>query len=430
MTGTLPTARPAGAVRIGSADEVLADRTVRDFIAESLAAEDFDGQSVCIIVPDGTRSCPLPLLLSAVHGALHGRASRITVLIALGTHAAMGDEQLANHLGYREGALADTYPGVTVRNHEWWKPETFVSVGSIGAERIGELSEGRLHEPVDVVLNRAVVDHDVALVVGPVFPHEVVGFSGGNKYFFPGVAGPEVIDFSHWLGALISSSEIIGTQGITPVRALINEAASLIPSRRLALCLVAQSGTSAVHAASFGPPEAAWAACAEVSAETHVRYLDAPVQRVLSIIPTKYEDMWTGAKGFYKVEPVVADGGQVILYAPHITQISAMHPVINEIGYHCRDYFLGQWDDFKHYHWGDLAHSTHLRGAGTWDRINGERGRVTVTLATGIPEAVVRAANLDYLDPALVDRSAMEADPDTLVLSQAGEVLYRLRGNR
>ena len=375
-----------GASRIGGPDQVLSDDAVRQFVTQSLAAEDLDGRSVCVIVPDGTRSCPLPLLLSAVHEALTGRAAQVTVLIALGTHAAMSEAHLATHLGYAEGRLEATYPGITVINHEWWKPETFTSLGHISADRVAELSDGRFHQSVEVVLNRAVVDHDVSLVVGPVFPHEVVGFSGGNKYFFPGVAGQEVIDFSHWLGALITSAEIIGTRGITPVRALINEAAAMIPSRRLALCLVAQSGTSALHAASFGPPEAAWAACAEVSAETHVRYLDAPVRRVLSIIPTKYEDIWTGAKGFYKVEPVVADGGQVILYAPHITQISAMHPHIQEIGYHCRDYFLGQWDRFKDYHWGDLAHSTHLRGAGTWDPENGEHGRVTVTLATGIPE--------------------------------------------
>ena len=415
------------AALIGGPDQVLADDTVRQFVAQSLAAEDLDGRSVCVIVPDGTRSCPLPLLLSAVHEALQGRASHITVLIALGTHAAMDDDHLAKHLGYADRGLAKTYPGMTVLNHEWWKPETFTSLGPISADRVAELSDGRFHESVEVVLNRAVVENDVSLVVGPVFPHEVVGFSGGNKYFFPGVAGPEVIDFSHWLGALITSADIIGTRGITPVRALINEAASMIPSRRLALCLVAQSGTSALHAASFGPPEAAWAACAEVSAQTHVKYLDAPVRRVLSVIPTKYEDMWTGAKGFYKVEPVVADGGQVIIYAPHITEVSVMHPVIQEIGYHCRDYFLGQWDTFSGYHWGDLAHSTHLRGAGTWDAENGERGRVTVTLATGIPEDVVRAINLDYLDPADVDIAALQADPDTLVLPQAGEVLYRLR---
>ena len=194
--------------------------------------------------------------------------------------------------------MAAHYPGVTVLNHEWWKPEALTSLGFIDADTgRANCPTGRLTEAIEVVLNRAVVDHDVCLVVGPVFPHEVVGFSGGNKYFFPGVAGQEIIDFSHWLGALITSGDIIGTRGITPVRALINQAASMIPSRRLALCVVAQSGTTALHAASFGPPEQAWAACADVSAQTHVRYLDAPVQRVLSIIPTKYEDMWTGAQG-------------------------------------------------------------------------------------------------------------------------------------
>jgi nickel-dependent lactate racemase len=316
---------------------------------------------------------------------------------------------------------------MVVRNHEWADPGTFVSLGVIPAERVAELSDGRLAESVDVRLNRAVVEHDVALVVGPVFPHEVVGFSGGNKYFFPGVAGQEIIDLSHWLGALITSADIIGTRGLTPVRALIDEAAALIPAQTLALCLVVQSGTGALHAATFGDPRSAWEAAAAVSAETHVRYLDAPVRRVLSVMPEKYEDIWTAAKGFYKLEPVVADGGEVVLYAPHITRIAAMHPEIEEIGYHCRDYFVQQWERFRHVHWGVLAHSTHLRGAGTYDPERGERFRVRVTLATGIPEDVVRRANLGYLDPADVDVDAWRSDGETFVVPDAGEVLFRLR---
>jgi nickel-dependent lactate racemase len=429
VTGTLET--PADLARaaalIGGAGEVLSEDRVTAFVGEQLAAHDLDGRSVCVIVPDATRSCPLPLLLSAVHGALAGRASRVTVLVALGTHAPMTEAQLARHLGYPAGDSAARYPGLTVRNHEWADPATFVSLGVITAERVAELSEGRLREPVDVRLNRAVVDHDVALVVGPVFPHEVVGFSGGNKYFFPGVAGQEIIDLSHWLGALITSADIIGTRGITPVRALIDEAAALVSAETLALCVVAQSGSGALHAAAFGEPRAAWAAAAGVSAETHVRYLDAPVRRVLSVMPEKYDDIWTAAKGFYKLEPVVADGGEVILYAPHITRISAMHPEIEEIGYHCRDYFVKQWDRFRHLHWGVLAHSTHLRGAGTYDEEHGERSRVRVTLATGIPEDVVRRANLDYLDPADVDLEAFRTDGETFVVPEAGEVLFRLR---
>ncbi|MFG1686794.1 lactate racemase domain-containing protein [Nonomuraea sp. NPDC049269] len=399
--------------QIGGPGVVLTDEQVRRFVAERLMAEDLDGRSVCVVVPDGTRTCPLPLLLTAVRDALEGRVSRLTVLIALGTHAPMDDTELA--------------PGVHAINHAWWEPSTFVSLGTISADRIGELSGGLLRHEVDVRINRAVVEHDVALVLGPVFPHEVVGFSGGNKYFFPGVAGADVIDLSHWLGALITSSEIIGTRGITPVRALIDEAASLIPTRRLAFCLVMQSGSDKLHSIAYGTPQQAWAAAAGVSAETHVRYLDKPVKRVVSIIPTKYQDMWTGAKGFYKLEPVVADGGEVILYAPHISSISEMHPEIEEIGYHCRDYFTKQWDRFEHLHWGVLAHSTHLRGSGTYSPEEGERCRVRVTLATAIPERTVRRANLGYLDPASVDLEALATDPETLVVPEAGEVLYRLR---
>jgi len=365
--------------------------------------------------------CPLPLLVSAVHRALHGRVSRLTVLIALGTHGAMSDEALTAHLG---GA----YPGVTVRNHEWWKPSTFADLGTIPAARIEELSEGRMTGDVPVLLNRAVVDHDIALVVGPVLPHEVVGMSGGNKYFFPGVAGQKIIDVSHWLGALITSAEIIGTTGLTPVRALINDGAALIPARTYAFSVVTASDEGALHSISFGDCISSWASAAEVSAATHVTYLDAPVPRVLSLVPAMYDEIWTGAKGFYKVEPVVADGGEVILYAPHIREIAASHPQIYEIGYHCRDYFVKQWDDFKHVHWGVLAHSTHLRGAGTYDPATGsERLRVGVTLATGIPEEVCRAVNLGYRDPATIDVAAYDADPETLVVPRAGEVLYRLR---
>ncbi len=428
MDVTVSSVAPAASVaRIGGPDEQLTDAQVRDFVSEQLAAADLDGRSVCILVPDATRSCPLPLLLSAVHGALHGRVSRLTVLVALGTHGEMGEAALAAHLGYPLGAGAERYPGILVRTHAWWDPDTFAEVGTLGAERIAELSRGLLHQAARVRINRAVVDHDVTLILSPVFPHEVAGFSGGNKYLFPGVSGRELIDLSHWLGALITSREIIGTRGITPVRALINEAAAMVPGERLAFCVVTESGSDALHSMAFGDPATAWDAAADVSAQTHIRYLDAPVRRVLSIIPTKYDDLWTGAKGFYKVEPVVADGGEVVLYAPHISKVAATHPAIARIGYHCRDYYVGQWDRFKDEHWGDLAHSTHLHGAGTYDAEVGERARVTVTLATAIPEELTRSINLGYRNPASVDPAEWARDTDTLVIPNAGENLYRLR---
>src|SRR4051812_5242220 len=159
------------AERIGGPGDVLSDEQVRAFISDRLAATDLDGRSVCVLVPDATRSCPLPLLLEAVHGALHGRVSRLTVLVALGTHAEMTEPAMARHLGYEPGAGAQRYPGTAILNHAWWDPETFADLGTIGEERIFELSDGMLRHTAHVRVNRTVVEHDVTLIVGPVFPH-------------------------------------------------------------------------------------------------------------------------------------------------------------------------------------------------------------------------------------------------------------------
>jgi nickel-dependent lactate racemase len=418
------------ALVLGSPQEILAPADVARFVRSALEDGDYTGKKVCVLVPDATRSCPLPDLLDSVHAALHGRVAGLTFMVALGTHPAMSEERLAALLGYPPGDSEQRYPGVRIRNHEWWDPAMLTSVGVITGDELAELSDGRLTDPVEVRLNRAVVDSDVTLVVGPVFPHEVVGFSGGNKYLFPGVSGQEVIDVSHWLGALITSADIIGTRGVTPVRALINRAAAKVPGELRCFGLVVESGTTNLHAITYGSTEGAWAAAADVAAQVDVKYLSAPVKRVLSLVSRRYDEIWTAAKGMYKVEPVVADGGQVVLYAPHVTEVSRTHgEAIQAVGYHCRDYFVKQWDRFQHLPWGVLAHSTHLRGAGTYDPEQGERCRIEVTLATGIDAATTRGLALSYLDPRSIDVEEWSRDPDTLVVHDAGEILYRLGGS-
>lgn len=417
MTGTAPVATVRS---IGGVSGELTEDDIRGFVADALVDADLDGRSLCLVVPDATRTCPLPLLLTSIHAAVAGRVSRLTVVIALGTHQPLSEDALGAHVG--------PLPGATVVNHEWWKPEALVEVGEIPADRVRHVSGGRLAEAVTVRVNRHVVEHDVTMVVGPVFPHEVVGFSGGNKYFFPGVAGSEIIDLSHWLGALITSSAIIGKPGITPVRALINEAVAALPGERRCLAVVVASGARLPAYAAYGPPEEAWAGAAAVSAELHVTYLDRPVRRVLSLVSERYDDLWTAAKGMYKVDPVVADGGEVVIYAPHLTEISVTHGEdIARIGYHCRDYFLADTARMAGVHRSVVAHSTHVRGDGTDDAEHGERCRITVTLATGISAESTRAVALSYRAPSSIDIEDWRHDPDTLVVPNAGEVLFRLR---
>ena len=167
--------------------------------------------------------------------------------------------------------------------------------------------------------------------------------------------------------------------------------------------------------------------------ETHITWVPQPYRQVLSILPEMYDEIWVGAKGMYKLEPVVADGGEVIIYAPHIHEVSRVHgKMIAQVGYHCRDYFVKQWDKFKHLPWGSLAHSTHLRGAGTYDAVTKvEKCRIKVTLATGISKQECEALNLGWRDWKSIDLGAWEAeakkDPSCLVVHRAGEQLYRLR---
>jgi nickel-dependent lactate racemase len=430
MTKLYPDVAPAATV--GGPQSTLTEDEIRRFVADAIGAYDFDGKRVTLVVPDGTRHAPIAMLSHLIRDALGSRPKDVRVVIALGTHDYMSETAIAALMGYEPGHFADEFPGWEIFNHDWRNDDCFADLGTIEAARIGELTDGRLTDrAMTVLVNKMVVDTDISLVLGPVLPHEVVGISGGNKYFFPGLSGHDVIDMSHWVGALITSYEMIGSVGITPVRQMIDAAAELIPSTKLLLGMIVKPGSDDLQFLAFGDTRSSWEACAEVSARVHVKYVPKAYKRVVSIIPTMYEDMWTGAKGFYKMEPVVADGGELIIYAPHITQVSVMHPGIEEIGYHNRQYFVGQWERFKDHPWGELAHSTHLRGLGDYDPATGvETNRVTVTLATGIPREVVEGISLNYLDPAEVDLDAMEADPDTLIVPKAGELLHRTEEQR
>lgn len=414
---------------IGGQHQVVCDEELDAFIGRNLSCAAVDGKNVVLLVPDSTRSCPMPLLLRIVHRHLVDRVASLTTVIALGTHSYMEPEELDAWLGVPHGStLAKTYPGMAVVNHEWRDPSQLVTLGTLTADQIRELSGGLVAEDVVVEMNRHVAEADVNLVIGPVFPHEVIGISGGNKYFIPGCSTHDAIDLSHWVGALIGIESMIGTPGITPVRAIVDAGCAMIKGLRLALCLVVQSGTGEIESVAFGTSEDAWAAAAEVASQTHVVYVDRPFKKVIAMMPTRYDDIWTAAKGCYKMQPAMADGGEVIIYAPHVTEISEQHPEIYEIGYHCIDYFTKQWDAFSHIPKGVLAHSTHVRGTGTYDADTAkEHNRIKVTLCTQIPAEVCEQVNLGHLELADANFDAWNADPDVFVQENAGEVLYRIR---
>ena len=394
-------------------------------ITAACAALPWAGKKVLLIVPDATRTAPVGPVFKELHKTVAPECAAFDVMIALGTHPPMPEEAICQRLEITAAERGAAYGGVRFFNHEWDNPDALAHVGTIPAADIESLSGGLFSMDVPVSINKRLMEYDRVVIIGPVFPHEVVGCSGGNKYLFPGVAGPDILNFFHWLGAVITNPMIIGNKW-TPVRKVVDRAAAFVPVEKLCFCLV----VSGPHFAGLfaGTPEAAWDSASDLSQELHIVRKPSPFHTVLSCAPAMYDELWVGGKCMYKLEPVVADGGELIIYAPHIHEISVVHGhLIRRIGYHCRDYFLKQWDRFRDLPWGILAHSTHVRGVGTFeDGI--ERCRIKVTLATGISPEVCAEINLGYRDPASIrkeDFADRERD-GVLLVPKAGEMLYHL----
>ncbi|MSU26872.1 MAG: hypothetical protein CK546_08190 [Pedosphaera sp.] len=399
---------------------------VIDLVAQACPAGDYRGKKVLLIVPDATRTAPVGLMFQTLFQQIGAATANFDILIALGTHQPMSEAAICDRLEISAAERATTYSSVRFFNHEWDNPAALCNVGTLTKADTRELSDGLFELDVPVEINKRIFDYDQVVIIGPVFPHEVVGFSGGNKYLFPGVAGPEILNFFHWLGGCVTNPMTIGNKW-TPVRRVVDRVGAMVKVSKLCMAMVVRPDKS-LAGIFIGTPEAAWDAAADVSRREHIVFRDRPYHTVLSCAPKMYEDIWTAGKAMYKLEPVVADGGELIIYAPHVTEVSVTHgKTMLAIGYHCRDYFLKQWEQFKHHPWGVLAHSTHVRGIGTFET-GVEKCRIKVTLATGIPREVCESINMGYRDPKTIDIESYanrEAE-GVLLVRKAGEMLFKL----
>jgi nickel-dependent lactate racemase len=392
-------------------------------LADGLGRLDVDGRRVLLVVPDDTRSLPMPAVFGELVRSLAPRAASLAALVALGTHHPMAASALERHLGAPvdgEGRCA----GVRVAQHRWRDGGALAAIGSIGRAEVRALSEGMLEAEIPVEVNREVLEADFALLVGPVFPHELIGFSGGHKYLFPGISGPAMIDQTHWLGALMTNLRLNGHRD-TPPRRLIEAAASLVPVERAGLCLAMRGGRT--HGVFLGTVRQAWEAAVELSSRLNIVRTPRTYHTVVACVPERYGDLWTGSKSMTSLEAVVEDGGTLVLLAPHIAQPAAAHGGWHErLGYHVRDWILADLDRFAEVPRVVLGDLTLLAGAGTF-RDGVERRRIRVKIASGIPEARCRAMSLEWADAAdypLERLEGREAE-GILVVRDAGEILYR-----
>jgi len=409
-------------------NRLLTEHETRNTLSRALERQ-FTHQRVLVLIPDHTRSLPLPFLFRTLVEILRD-ARQLDFMVALGTHPPLSEDSLNKLVGITPEERNTKYATIGLLNHAWDDPTALVTLGTMEQDEIKQIAGARWHSSlpteVPIRINKAALEYDHIIILGPTFPHEVVGFSGGAKYLFPGISGAEMINATHWLGALAG---VVGTIGVkdTPVREMIHAA-----TRRLKTPVTLTALTVEGHDLAglfIGNLYQAWSAAADFSAQRHIHWCDQPFQRVLSVAPPMYDELWTGAKAMYKLEPAVALGGEVVIYAPHLDVVSHVHgKYIYEVGYHILDYFLADWERFQHIPLGVLAHSTHLRGSGVMEG-GIEKPNVRVTLASKIPAEDCARLNLGYLDPAKVNIAEWQGreDEGILYVPKAGEILYRLK---
>jgi len=407
---------------------LLSQDAIHTTLAKGLAQK-FVGRKVLVLIPDHTRSLPLPLLFRSLVEVLHD-TKQLDFMVALGTHPPLSEESLNKLVGITAKERATTFKHVGLLNHEWDTPSALTSLGLIEQDEIKQIAGSNWHSSlpneVNIRINKAALEYDHILILGPTFPHEVVGFSGGAKYLFPGISGADMINATHWLGALAG---VVGTIGIkdTPVRTMIHAAAERLKTPLTLIALVVEGHS--LSGLFIGDNLSAWNEAAELSAQRHIRWCEKPFQRVLSCAPSMYDELWTGAKAMYKLEAAVALGGEVVIYAPHLEVVSHVHgKYIYEVGYHILPYFLNDWERFKNIPLGVLAHSTHLRGSGMMEK-GIEKPNVRVTLASKISAEDCAKLNLGYIDPLKinVDKWKDREDEGVLYVPKAGEILFRMK---
>src|SRR6267378_2841905 len=415
----------------GSPDLDLTNAELRAIVEPALQGIE-PGSRVLAIIPDKTRDDNTDILFPIAAELLARKnVAQFDALVAQGTHPPMTEVQKRAKIGAGDSGL----PGLDrIFDHQWDRSDQLVTLGEFNADQVGELTGGLIKEAVDVRLNALLGPgiYDTVLVFGATVPHEVAGFAGGAKYFFPGVAGPDLTHATHWLGALASIENVIGRVE-TPTRHMIEAAADFVPARVISLNAVVtrdDNNRLRTHALFAGDVREAFRRAAEVSRQVHIKYTGRKYKRVVALLDEHYDELWVGGKASYKLGGIIDEGGELIIYAPHLHAISETHGLlIEKYGYAPLDRVreMVALSAELQENLAVAAHLAHVSYAGQRDCTGRVIPRFAITMASALDEATCARVNLGFMDHRQFRRQDYENNKDTLVVERAGRDLYLLK---
>ena len=413
----------------GSPDLDLSPLELREILEETLLRI-APGSRVLAIIPDKTRDDNTDIVFPFAAEMLAARqVAQFDALVAQGTHGPMTDEEKRSKIGFGSNASSPAFGQIF--DHQWNVPEELATIGEISAHEVSRLTRGLLNDAVKVNLNRRLAPdvYDTILIFSATVPHEVAGFAGGAKYLFPGVAGPDLTHATHWLGALASIENVIGRVE-TPTRHMIEAAADFVPAQIITLNSVVtrdDNNKLRTHALFTGDFREAFRAAAEVSKQVHIKYTGRKYRRVVALLDEHYDELWVGGKASYKLGGIIEEGGELIIYAPHLHSISETHGrLIEKYGYAPLDRvreMVALSTELQN-NLAVAAHLAHVSYAGQRDETGRVVPRYQITMASALDEETCQRVHLGFMDHRKFRREDYEDDADTLIVERAGRDLY------
>lgn len=347
-------------------------------------------KKVLLLPPDYTRNHSKAGLVTDVLYKKLSPDTQVDIMPALGTHAAVSDEERIKMFG-------PDIPKDRFIVHNW--RDDVVKIGEIPASYVKDVSRGMVDFSISVDINRRLLDesYDLIISIGQVVPHEVVGMANYTKNVLVGCGGKEIIDKSHFLGAVWGLENLMGKDH-SPVRKVFDYAEERflkdIPLQYILTVTTTQDDVTQVRGLWAGRRRELFEEAVSLSQRLNFTLLDDPLDTVVVYLdPEQYKSTWLGNKAIYRTRMAIADGGDLIIIAPgvkHFGEDKDIDVLIRKYGYTGTPRILdlsNKEDDLKN----NLSAAAHL--------IHGSsEGRFRITYAPGhLTREEVEGVNFEYM---------------------------------
>ena len=319
----------------GAQDSIISTEEKKACIHEALLKLGGIPKKILVIPPDITRlhsnAGELTRILYELWDSGNGQA--FDILPAIGTHASMTGEHIAEMYG--------KLPKAVYHEHNW--RSGLFTFGEVPSEFIREVSAGKLDYSIPVAINRRIVEreYDLVISVGQVIPHEVIGIANGFKNVLVGIGGVEMINKTHFLGAVDGMEKLMGRTD-TSVRRVLNYAHSCYLKQLgiiyiMSVMDVDEDGERIMRGLYIGDDAQTFEIAAELSRNVNMNFLDAPLSKaVVYLDPREFRSTWLGNKAIYRTRMAMADDGELIIIAPGLREFgedSEIDRLIRKYGY-------------------------------------------------------------------------------------------------